>query len=325
VIGITSGALEGLEDAEIASLLGHELGHFLFGHTRLLGLLNRDERNSSITVLPYMGECLFLKWRKKSEISADRLGFVASGSFEASARALLKAGFGLSARNLNLDVDALLHQIETIKDKPEILEAAYRSHPLLPLRIKALHLFGSVARTGSDGQSHLVDNEIDALFAWLRRYPRKPLHEAVMRVVAYAGMKLARVERDVDEEEIRTIIYVLHSYFTDEPDKELILDADERERRWREALAILQREADEEHLTFIISRLADIALADGKLLDAEAGLILEVAESIGLSSKRAYAIMVGAAQVVGFKVDSQMKEIARKVRSQFVESPSTVI
>jgi uncharacterized tellurite resistance protein B-like protein len=318
IIGMTSAALEQLDDAEIASILGHELGHFIFGHSRLLGLVNREERNPKATVLPYLGECLFLQWRKKSEISADRLGLVAAGSFAASARALIKAGFGLSEKNLNLDVEALLGQIETIRDKPETVEATYRSHPLLPLRLKALHLFSTCQATGDPARRDAVEDEIDRLFGWFRRYPRKPLHEAVMRIVALAAMRLAGIEQDVDEEEIRTLVYLLHNYFTDEPEKELVLDPAERQRRWDAALPLIRDQGDDDDRGFIISRLADIALADGKLLEAEAGLILEVAEQIGMAPKRAYAIIVSAAQVVGFRVDAQMKELTRRIRTQLI-------
>lgn len=323
VIGITSAALENLEDVEIASLLGHELGHFIFGHNRLLGLMNRDERNPSMTVLPYMGECLFLRWRKKSEISADRVGLIASQSFEATARTLIKAGFGLSEKNLNLNVDSLLKQIETIKDKPEFVEAAYRSHPLLPLRLKALHLFAE-AVTAKAANLEQVETQIDGLFDWLKRYPRKPLHEAVMRIVALAGMKIVGAENDVDEEEIRTVIYVLHAHFTDDPEKELIINPSERAKRLKEAMELVRREGDDSDKGFIVSRLADIALADGKLLDAEAGLILETAEALGMPSRHAYGIIVGAAQSVGFRVDFRMKELTRQVRSQLMNTVNPI-
>lgn len=320
VVGITSSALEILDDAEIASLIGHELGHFIFGHNRLLGLLNHDKGTEKITVLPYLGECLFLRWRKKSEISADRIGLLASGSFEASARALIKAGFGLSERNLNLDVDTLLQQIESLKERPEILEAAYRSHPLLPLRLKALRLFADATASDDAGAGLQADAEIDELFGWFRRYPRHPVHEAVMRVVALAGMKIVGIERDVDEEEIRTIIYVLHSFFTDTPEEELVLSPEERDARWKEALEIVRKRGDADDKGFIVSRLADIALADGKLLDEEAGVILETAEALGMPARQAYSTIIGAAQAIGFRVDYQMKDLTRRVRNQLMEA-----
>ena len=79
-----------------------------------------------------------VRWRKKAEISADRVGLLASRDFESAARSLLKASFGLSERNLNLDIPALLDQIEEIKGHPELISGAFASHPLLPIRLKSL-------------------------------------------------------------------------------------------------------------------------------------------------------------------------------------------
>jgi len=324
LIGITSGALEGLADAEIASLIGHELGHFIFGHNDLLGLLNRDENTPKVTVLPHLGECLFLRWRKKGELSADRMGLIASGSFEATARALVKAGFGLSEKNLNLEIGSLLGQIEAVKDKPEALEEAFRSHPLLPLRLKALHLFSELPDGGVPALLPGVEDEIDNLFAWFKRYPRKPVHEAVMKIVALAGIQIVASEGHVDDEELRSLIYCLHASFTDEPEKELIVDPPDRERRLAEAIGLVNRDGDDNDKTFVISRLADLALADGKLMNEEAGVILEIAEKLGIPGRVAYGIIVGSAQTVGFNVDFRMKEIVQQIRSQLVAAVCNV-
>ncbi|RPJ78285.1 MAG: hypothetical protein EHM13_14850, partial [Acidobacteria bacterium] len=74
LIGVTSAALERLEDGELRFILGHELGHILYGNNRLDGLLSENPDNADITVLPPLGESFFLRWRKKAEISADRAG-----------------------------------------------------------------------------------------------------------------------------------------------------------------------------------------------------------------------------------------------------------
>ncbi len=314
-IGITSTTLELMDDQEIASILGHEFGHFIFGHNHLMGLINSDPKNPRQTVLPYLGECLFLRWRKKGEISCDRMGMLASGSFEASARGLVKAGFGLTGKNLNLDVDSLLAQIESIKDNPDLVQAAFRSHPLLPLRLKSLHLMAESAGAGLTREGvAAMDDHIDRLFDWFRKYPRSPLHEAVMRVVTMAGMKLLACGDSIQEEEIRTLIRILHQHFTDHPEREFLSDLPAREARLRESLAVVNREGGNDDKIFILSRLADIALADGSLMKEEAGYILDIADLLQVQSRVAYSIMIGAAQSVGFTVDYKMRELVDQVK-----------
>jgi len=45
---------------------------------------------------------------------------------------------------------------------------------------------------------------------------------------------------------------------------------------------------------FVLSRMADVALADGKLMKPEAGIIFEIANLLGIREKTAYGILVGA-------------------------------
>ena len=141
-----------------------------------------------------------------------------------------------------------------------------------------------------------------------------------MKIIALAGMKVVSAEGEVDDEEIRSLIYWLHASFTDEPEKQLVADPAERDQKLKEAIAFVNREGDAHDKNFAICRLADVALADGKLLNEEAGIIIEVAEAMGISGRAAYGVIVGAAQTVGFNVDYRMKEIVREVRSRLIES-----
>jgi len=319
LVAITSAALEKLNDEEISFIIGHELGHIILGHTEVLGVINNDNNNPNATVLPYLGECLFLRWQKKGELSADRIGIIASGSFEASARALVKCGYGLSEKNLNLDLKSLMAQIEIIKNKPEALESVFQSHPLLPLRLKALHLFSLEMSGDIEEKLAAMDKSIDKLFSYFNRYPRKKLYEAVMRIIAISGMNIVCTDENIEDEEIRTVIYILHSNFTDNPEDEIIVSKEKREVRLQKSLDIVNKEGDVSEKQFILCRLADIALADGKLMETEASIILEIAESLGMNSRFAYSIIIGAAQSVGFKKDYRMQQIIHEVKTQLVQ------
>ncbi|RPJ85059.1 MAG: M48 family peptidase, partial [Acidobacteria bacterium] len=249
LIGITAPALERLEDNELQSILGHELGHFLFGNNRLEALVSMDKDNPSLTVLPALGESLFLRWRKKAEISADRVGLLASRDFRASATSLLKATFGLSERNLNLDIEALVGQVDEIKGRPELMEEAFASHPLLPIRLKALELFSrseKAARAGFPVQGEAIPDEVledgvDDLIKLTRRYPWRPLHQAIMRVCARCGARLLGADSDRSGEEVKILVQILHRWFTDEPELEIVTKREAIDRLLPEAIDIVNR------------------------------------------------------------------------------------
>jgi len=322
LIGITAGALEHLEDAEIRFILGHEMGHFLCGHNRLNAVFSMDERNPSATVLPPFGESLFLRWRKKAEVSADRAGLLVCRDFHAAARSLLKVTFGLSEKNLNLEIDALVAQIDEISGSAEMIEEAFASHPLLPIRLKALELFAGSARAKRNGCDALpanldddaLEDGVDRLVTLSRRSPTKPLDVAMMHVLAMAGVLVLGADADVSDEEVKLLVQQLHSIFTDEPEDVIVTDREEIERRLPEACRVIVEEGDDDAKQFLLSRIAEIALADGALMDREAEEIHKVAKMLEVPEKVAYAIIVGAAQSVGFRADVKLNRIAAQLR-----------
>src|SRR5438067_9889684 len=83
-IVINSGALRLLDDDEMRALLGHELGHVISGHalyrTILVLILNLSFASlpllAGIALLPI--RIALLEWYRKSELSSDRAGLLAS-------------------------------------------------------------------------------------------------------------------------------------------------------------------------------------------------------------------------------------------------------
>ena len=332
LIGITSAALEELEDLEIQFILGHELGHFLFEHNRMNYLINPNPASQGVTLLPSMGESIFLRWRKKCEISTDRVGLIACGDFEAAARAMLKTAYGLTGKNLNLDVDSLLQQIDDLKDEPEALEVNYRSHPLMPLRLKVMQMFAEspIFTQVVSGKADISGQELKALedrtdqwVNWIKRYPRRPLELATMKLVTAAGIKLITTEAVIMDEEIKVVIQILHKYFTDEPGEvisELMQDPKNIDKIIDTSVKEISAKGDDRHKTFVISRLADIAIADGKLAKPEAGIIFDIAKDFGIQEKAAYSIVVGGMSSVGLNIDWKMNSLVREIKAQLLKS-----
>jgi Zn-dependent protease with chaperone function/uncharacterized tellurite resistance protein B-like protein len=322
LVGVTATALERLEDAELRSILGHELGHILFGNNRLAALISTDAANPSVTVLPALGESLYLRWRKKAEISADRVSVLASRDFRATATSLLKATFGLSERNLNLDIEALVNQVDEIRGRPELMEEVFASHPLLPIRLKAVELFSRSAKAKRAGypvegepiEDGALEDAVDDLVKLTRRYPFQPIHLAVMRAVALGGAQLLAADRDVSDEEVKILVQILHKWFTDEPESEIVTDRDQIGARLPEAIEIVRKDGALDDKLFILSRLTDVALADGALMDAESAIILDIAKQLDVPTKMAYSIIVGSAQSIGFRTDVKLNRMAEDIR-----------
>ena len=91
VIRLSSGLIDILENNELEFVIGHEIGHFLYSHGLAASLNNNNESLE------------FSIKQRAQEISADRIGLLASESLDASIRAMMKTISGLTTKYLKFD------------------------------------------------------------------------------------------------------------------------------------------------------------------------------------------------------------------------------
>jgi hypothetical protein len=139
LIGVSSGAISALSSQELDFVIGHEVGHALYGHldvpaTFLVESANLDNER-----------CQLLRaWQRAAEVSADRAGLVCCGSLEVAANAMFKTISGLNIPGLSVAPADLAQQWEHLVE--EMLDDGRRdhwqsSHPPPPLRMQALMSF----------------------------------------------------------------------------------------------------------------------------------------------------------------------------------------
>lgn len=182
-IVINSGALNLLDDDEMRTLLGHELGHVMSGHalyhTILILIvfvgLNFLPFLTSIILAPI--QFALLEWARKSELSADRAGLLAAQDPRASMRMFLKMAGGGDMKEMNLD--AFLQQAKEYEESGgaidrifKILNTLPQSHPFNTLRAAELErwittgayekvLGGEYTRRGPETEQRPIDKDID--------------------------------------------------------------------------------------------------------------------------------------------------------------------
>jgi Zn-dependent protease with chaperone function len=182
-IVINSGALKLLDDDEMRTLLGHELGHVMSGHalyhTILVLILF-----VSLNFLPFLAglvlapiQFALLEWFRKSELSSDRAGLLAAQDPRASMRMFLKMAGGGDMNEM--DLDAFLAQAKEYEETGGALDRVFKilntlpqSHPFNTLRAAELErwitagtyervLGGDYTRRGPDAEQRPIDKDID--------------------------------------------------------------------------------------------------------------------------------------------------------------------
>jgi len=137
---IHSALLNDFTHDELKFVLGHELGHVVFDHSRF----SVNEILSTVQgISPDTADILF-RWSRAAEISADRIGLLCCGQLTAAVTALFKTSSGLSG----IDEDRILRSFRKqyddleiqLKEKNTNPFSWIRTHPMIPIRFKALEL-----------------------------------------------------------------------------------------------------------------------------------------------------------------------------------------
>ncbi|MFF4378609.1 M48 family metallopeptidase [Kitasatospora sp. NPDC001547] len=137
IIVVTSGLVELLDEEELRSVIGHEVGHAMSGHavyrTMLMILTNIAARiawvplgNLAITAII----TALKEWFRKAELSSDRAGLLAGQDLQASMRALMKLAGGHNLAEMN--VDAFLEQAEEYEKAGDLRDGVLKVLQLLP-------------------------------------------------------------------------------------------------------------------------------------------------------------------------------------------------
>mgnify|MGYP003626694310 CR=1 FL=1 len=124
LIEISSSLVEHLDPQEQAFVIGHEVGHFLLDH-HFVGLPHDQ------TIERY-------KIMRARELSADRLGLIATRNAEAAMRAVMKTFSGLSERHLRFDAASFLRDAFNTENANELSVSQWDTHPSFAVRARCL-------------------------------------------------------------------------------------------------------------------------------------------------------------------------------------------
>ena len=194
-IVITTGLVDLMDAEENRWVIGHELGHVLSGHAvyrTMLYHLTRLATRLAWFAIGYIGLRVIIagleEWYRKSELSCDRAGVLASQDPAAARRSLMKLAGG--SRISELSPDAFLEQAREYDAVPDVREGLLKmlqmqgtTHPFAVVRFAELDrwvaegeyediLAGTYLRREDDRDAKIGDEFVAAARAYQESWSR---------------------------------------------------------------------------------------------------------------------------------------------------------
>jgi hypothetical protein len=281
----SSALFESFEPDELHFVVGHELGHHVFGHHALpAGMLLEGESAVTGPVALQM-----YAWSRFAEVSADRAGLVCAGTLDVATSTLFKLASGLRrATGVRVDIDEFLSQAADMENDasgdPRDAEPAdwFATHPFSPLRLKGVQLYaaselfteGGIRRAALEAETQQLMSIMDPSYLTDASDAAK-----IMRRFLFAGGVLVADAADgISKEEVAALEKFLGPGAVDRANPSAIReDLPRRVESMLETVPLLRRGQ-------VIRDLCVIALADGRVDPEEERVLNELASSIGVDT-----------------------------------------
>ncbi|HOO49649.1 MAG TPA: M48 family metalloprotease [Alphaproteobacteria bacterium] len=139
IMCLHSSLVELMTPQEILFVMGHEVGHALLKHSQMPPV---EFGHPGFSPLEFMR---LRSLSRHQEISCDRIGLIACQDINAAGSALFKLASGLSQRWIKFDENAYAKHFDDISGIADLtgLERGAVTHPITPLRVKALVSFSN--------------------------------------------------------------------------------------------------------------------------------------------------------------------------------------
>jgi hypothetical protein len=280
-IVIYSGLLEHFNPSELSFVVGHELGHLIFGHAVIKHVLYNIYPTPD--VCPALLRITFDLWRKLAEISADRVGLLVVRDIKPALQAMFKLSAGVDMSYFNIESDDYIAFIEELVSKLAPASGSeFDTHPLDPMRVKALQVFGSskTFATFNPGKTITQDKELqdkmESLMPILEKEPRSVLEFAVYSFLLQAGAQIIKADHIVTSEELSSLADILSDYCQyPQPFIEKALKKSRLGRDFAKSAAFIVRNIP--HRTrCLFDNLIILALRDNIIDDGEFKSLLEI-------------------------------------------------
>ena len=279
----SSSLLEAFDDAELRFVMGHELGHHVYGHHNIpIGYILHGAQPP-----PQLAIQLFT-WSRYAEISADRAGAYCAQDIAGVSRALFKLASGLSGKTIQFHLEDFLEQVEDMQiedaepGRSAPKEDWFSTHPFSPLRVKALNLFDKSALMSEGGMPapdlEVAVQSVMSLMEASYLEGQTEVAEAMRRLLFAGALTVANADAAISDQEIAVFQkFFGEGSFDDNLDlAALESDLDSRIKQVREIASTTQAMQ-------VLRDLCIVSRAEGHTREPERAVLDRIADGLGVS------------------------------------------
>ncbi len=283
-IMLSSSLLEAFPTEELRFVVGHELGHYRFGHHDIpIGVLLGGKEKPS----PELALRLFA-WSRYAEISADRAGAWCACDGDAVASALFRLASGLRGDLVEVRIDDFAAQADDMQ--LEIEDGAQRptatewfsTHPFSPLRVKALKHYSDSELACEGGESvELLEAHVQTLMALMEPSyldERSTVAETMRRLLFAGAIAVADAAGGIVEAEVA----VFEKFFGDRSFSDK-LDIDAIKKSLPERIADAHDKVPTARRVQVLRDLCLVLRADGRADPRELQVLKDLARGLDIS------------------------------------------
>jgi hypothetical protein len=216
---LTSALLEKLNEDELTFVIGHEIGHYLYQHNMLTP---QHVTNSIGQNLSPADIIKLFAWGRNAELSADRIGLICCGSFEAAYTANFKLSSGIASDVLSFSLEEYVRQYQDMEkdlSSHQSLDDYYSTHPLNPMRVIALEQFArseTYKQFCPEACVDLTEAEMEQKIAGFMKlmepnYLNSPdeVSKLIKEFIFLAAISVTSVDGVISQEEMDQISHIL--------------------------------------------------------------------------------------------------------------------